>query len=124
MAEHPAKRRRFENGNGFHDDHASFPDSKHGEVGREKTTTHRERRSRISVARDNLNLNGAFAGEVYKSNMFKIQVDELLEQVRPNFSRVEQNISSQLRRVKDAIEAIPDREPITVCASFAIFDVR
>jgi U3 small nucleolar RNA-associated protein 22 len=59
-------------------------------------------------------LNRAFVGELYKSNLFKIQVDELLNQVKPDLSRVDHSISSQLRAVKDAIESIPDRAPVSV----------
>jgi U3 small nucleolar RNA-associated protein 22 len=59
-------------------------------------------------------LGGAYAGEIYKSNIFKLQVDELLSQVKPNFSRIESSIASLLRTVKNIIEAIPDREPVSV----------
>jgi U3 small nucleolar RNA-associated protein 22 len=59
-------------------------------------------------------LSRAFIGELYKSNTFKIQVDELLDQVRPDFSAIEQEIASELGTFKHAIESILDRDPETV----------
>jgi U3 small nucleolar RNA-associated protein 22 len=63
-------------------------------------------------------LGGAYAGEIYKSNIFKLQLHELLEQVKPNFSRAETSIAALLRSVKNIVEAIPDRDPVSVCMHF------
>jgi len=59
-------------------------------------------------------MSGAYTGEVYKSNLFKLQVDDLLETVRPKFPRIEKSIADLLQTVKSIIEAIPNREPISV----------
>jgi hypothetical protein len=59
-------------------------------------------------------MSGAYTGEVYKSNLFKLQVDDLLDTVRPKFSRIEKSIAELLQTVKSIVEAIPNREPISV----------
>lgn len=56
----------------------------------------------------------AYVGEVYKSNIFKLQVDELLQQVRPNYNRYAPGIEHILRTLKHVIESIPRREPLLV----------
>lgn len=61
------------------------------------------------------NTNGTtYNGEVFKSNLFKLQVDELLDQVRPVNSRKNDYIESALRTLKTIIEAIPARKPTSV----------
>lgn len=56
----------------------------------------------------------AYVGEVYKSNIFKLQVDELLEQVQPKYNQHAPTIDRILRTFKHVIEAIPRREPLLV----------
>ena len=53
----------------------------------------------------------------YSSNMFQLQVDELLLKVRPAKGRMVQ-AENALRKVKDIIEHIPNREPKPVRYSF------
>jgi hypothetical protein len=60
---------------------------------------------------DGRGLSRAFVEELYKSNTFKAQVDELLDHVRPDVSSVEQAVAKELRVLKQAIEAIPDHVP-------------
>jgi U3 small nucleolar RNA-associated protein 22 len=60
----------------------------------------------------------AFTGEVYKSNLFKLQLDELLLQVKPKLSKNASTIEALLRELKQVIEDIPLREPVTVRISF------
>ncbi|KAK5257197.1 U3 snoRNP protein [Cryomyces antarcticus] len=57
---------------------------------------------------------GAYLGEVYKSSMFKLQVDELLDQIRPKYGKKEAPAEAALRTLKSIIERIPDREPLPV----------
>ena len=52
----------------------------------------------------------AFVGEVYKSNIFKLQVDELLAQVKPP-TQSASAIEPVLRTLKGIIEQIPARAP-------------
>lgn len=67
--------------------------------------------------RDMAELTGAYTGEVYKSNMFKLQVDELLDQIRPKHGKKEAAAEKALRELKAIVENIPAREPLSV--SFA-----
>lgn len=55
-----------------------------------------------------------YAGGLYKSSMFKLQVDELLNEVRPNYEKRAAGIKSALHQLKNAIEGIEDREPLPV----------
>lgn len=57
----------------------------------------------------------AYNGEVFKSNLFKLQVDELLDQVRPVHTRKDDSIESAVRTLKTIIEEIPARTPASVC---------
>lgn len=69
-----------------------------------------------AVPRKMGNGNGtAYNGEVFKSNLFKLQVDELLEQVRPIQTRKNDTIESAVRTLKTIIEEIPARKPVSVC---------
>ncbi|EOD48163.1 putative pre-rrna processing protein utp22 protein [Neofusicoccum parvum UCRNP2] len=64
--------------------------------------------------RDMAELTGAYTGEVYKSNMFKLQVDGLLDQIRPRHGKNEAAAEKALRELKAIIEKIPAREPATI----------
>ncbi|KAF2399987.1 Nrap protein [Trichodelitschia bisporula] len=55
-----------------------------------------------------------YTGEVFRSNMFKLQVDELLEQVRPKHGKKEAAVERVLRALKTIIEQIPARDPTSV----------
>lgn len=56
----------------------------------------------------------AYTAEVYKSNVFKLQVDDLLDRVRPRYGKNQGVIDRLLRTLKAIIEEIPDRPPATV----------
>jgi U3 small nucleolar RNA-associated protein 22 len=58
--------------------------------------------------------NGVYVGNTYKSNLFKLKVDELLKQVEVDYARLEEPINALLRTLKEIIEAIPNRDPISV----------
>ena len=58
------------------------------------------------------------AGEMYNSSMFKLQLDELLAEVQPNYEKRMASIENALRRLKAVIEQIPDREPADVCTFY------
>jgi len=57
---------------------------------------------------------GVSVGNIYKSNLFKLKVDELLKQVTADYSQLEEPINTLLRTLKESIEAIPGRDPISV----------
>ncbi|KAF2869109.1 Nrap protein [Massariosphaeria phaeospora] len=57
---------------------------------------------------------GVCTAEAYKSNMFKLQVDELLDQVKPKYGRREAPAEHAMRTLKNIIEQLPGREPLPV----------
>ena len=55
-----------------------------------------------------------YDGGLYKSSLFKLQVDELLNEVRPNYEKKLGGVDDALRTLKGTIESLEDRDPITV----------
>ena len=60
-----------------------------------------------------------YAGGLYKSGMFKLQVDEMLAEIQPNYEKRAAAIDDALRRLKSLIEGIGDREALSVCYEIA-----
>ncbi|PGG97841.1 hypothetical protein AJ79_09077 [Helicocarpus griseus UAMH5409] len=56
----------------------------------------------------------AAASGVFKSNVFKLQVDELLSQLRPDHDKLLSRVEKPLRKLKSIIEKIPDIPPKAV----------
>lgn len=56
----------------------------------------------------------AYTGGTFKSNMFKLQVDEMLGQIRPGHGKRETRAEEALHKLKKTIEQIPSREPLPV----------
>jgi U3 small nucleolar RNA-associated protein 22 len=63
-----------------------------------------------------------FAGDAYNSSLFKLQVDEMLVEVKPNYAKRLGPVGNALRKLKTLIEAIPDREelPVSNCNNIRI----
>lgn len=57
---------------------------------------------------------GAYTSESFKSNLFKLQVDELLEQVKLSYSKKEAPAENAMRTLKSIIEQIPNRNALPV----------
>jgi U3 small nucleolar RNA-associated protein 22 len=57
---------------------------------------------------------GAYTAETFKSNMFKLQVDELLEQVKPKHGTKAATADNAMRTLKTIIEQIPARDALSV----------
>jgi U3 small nucleolar RNA-associated protein 22 len=55
-----------------------------------------------------------YDGGLYKSSMFKLQVDEMLAEVQPNYEKRANVIDDALRRLKCVIEGITDRDLLSV----------
>jgi hypothetical protein len=55
-----------------------------------------------------------YVGGSYKSSMFKLQVDEMLAEVQPNYEKRGPVIDEALRTLKGLIEGIEDREGLSV----------
>lgn len=63
---------------------------------------------------------GAYTSESFKSNIFKLQVDELLEQVKPKYGKKEAPVENAMRTLKTILEEIPNRDALPVCPSSMI----
>lgn len=57
---------------------------------------------------------GVYTAESFKSNMFKLQVDELLDQVKLKYGKKEAPAENAMRTLKTIIEQIPSRDPLPV----------
>ena len=62
----------------------------------------------------------------YHSNIFALKANELLAKVRPDYEGRMANVENCLRKLKDLIERIPNREAKSVCtsASFLMWPVN
>jgi U3 small nucleolar RNA-associated protein 22 len=58
--------------------------------------------------------NALYAGSLYKSSLFKLQIDELMAEVRPNYEKWLNGVDDALRRLKSLIEAIDERDGLPV----------
>jgi hypothetical protein len=120
MDEHHAKRRRVENGSNSQHQTQQGYNASH-ENGRAQSERPRSKEQGKHLARSlPTSLDQTFVGGLYKSNTFKIQIDELLDQVKRDTTSIDQDIAAELRRVKEVIESIPDREPMTVRLNYTI----
>lgn len=54
------------------------------------------------------------AGNIYNSNMFKLQMDELLAEMRPDYERRLKKVEKALHKLKAILERIPEQEPLPV----------
>ena len=57
------------------------------------------------------NPSAAYSGESYKSSLFKLQVDEMLSEVKPDYSKRFGPVDNAMRKLKTLIETIPARNP-------------
>lgn len=55
-----------------------------------------------------------YTGDLNRSSMFKLQVDEMLRVVQPNYAKLMEPMDKALRKLKVLIEGIEDRDPVTV----------
>ena len=75
--------------------------------------------TRVQTKRDSIT---SCNSGIYDSNMFKLKVNELLAKVRPEYERRMVKVENSLRKLKEIIERIPDREakPVRTFASVLI----
>lgn len=59
---------------------------------------------------------GVYTSESFKSNIFKLQVDNLLEQVRLRYGKKEAPAENAMRTLKTIIEQLPSRDALPVRA--------
>lgn len=62
-----------------------------------------------TIAKSGLSTGGAYNSSAFKSNVFKLQVDELLDQVRPRHGKRETAAEEALHALKKTIEQLPAR---------------
>ncbi|KAK0101481.1 hypothetical protein ONS95_006651 [Cadophora gregata] len=55
-----------------------------------------------------------YTGGLFKTSLFKLQVDELLAEVQPNYEKRLKGVDDLLRRLKGLIESIEDRDAVSV----------
>ena len=119
MAPHAPKRRRLDHGYG----EMSSVDSDHLENGEENSASDLNEKDNAPVAAhphpglrrtQNGDDDTIYTAALYKSSMFKLQVDEMLAEVRPNYTTQMHVLDDALRRLKVLIEGIEDREAVTV----------
>lgn len=72
-------------------------------------------RGRPTTVEAKRNLTSSWSSGTYDSNMFKLKVNELLARVRPDYERRMLKVENSLRKLKDIIERIPDRQAKPVC---------
>jgi U3 small nucleolar RNA-associated protein 22 len=73
------------------------------------------KRRKLDHAQDDEN-GALYAEGSYKSSMFKMQADEMLAEVQPNYEKRSPVMDDALRTLKGLIEGIEDREPLSVGA--------
>jgi U3 small nucleolar RNA-associated protein 22 len=55
-----------------------------------------------------------YSGEIYKSSLFKLQVDELLREVAPNYEKRFDGLIEALHKVKGLVESIEAHQALPV----------
>ena len=78
------------------------------------------KRRKLDHAQDGDN-DAIYAGGLYKSNMFKLQVDEMLAEVQPNYEKRASVIDDTLRKLKGLIEGLEPCEPLSVSPDLYFF---
>ena len=117
MSTTPLKRRKLDHGN-----HETTP--KNGVIdnnlidtedskGESPVSQSRPTQSKTKHTQDG-DESAIYSGGVYKSSIFKLQVDEMLSEVRPNYQTRLGGVDDALRKLKGLIEGIEGREPLTV----------
>ncbi|KAK1819029.1 U3 snoRNP protein [Friedmanniomyces endolithicus] len=92
-------------------DGESLPKAKPAEPGAEQQ---RQDRAGGTKARRTALDAGAYLAGTSKSNMFKLQVDELLEQIRPRRGKREEAAEKALHSLKKTFDQMPKRGPLSI----------
>jgi len=102
-------------GNKTHETHEAAPT-------KQTASSHSQAGERSYRKGDRNTQDGVYTAEVYKSNMFKLQVDELLQQVKPRYGKKEAPAENAMRTLKSIIEQLPSRGPVSVCSPGQAYD--
>ena len=95
--------------NGFEEEEDVHPSRKQTTAGKATSASKPPKRPAPSLQ------DGVYTAESFKSNMFKLQLDELLEQVKLKYGKKEASAENAMRTLKTIIEQIPSRDPLPVC---------
>jgi len=79
-----------------------------GEPEEAKRTAPRQKRSHGEAD------NAIYSGGLFKSSMFKLQVDEMLAEVKPNYEKRLSGVNDALRKLKGHIEGIEAQKSLSV----------
>lgn len=122
MAPHSPKRRKLDH----ESDLSELPDEDQSRTKIEEEATpnstpkitassRTEHKTIASQARINpLDSTAIYDGNSYKSSLFKLQVEEMLAEMRPNYKKRFSPVVDALHKLKVSIESIADKEPVTV----------
>lgn len=117
MGEHSPKRRKLEHNSSDEDEDIENEEleqeSEESEEKSEENTKSKSRNPTLKSA-SKVNFEAVHAGGLYKTAMFKLQIDDLLADVRPNYEKYSSTINGKLHEIKALIESILDREPLSV----------
>jgi U3 small nucleolar RNA-associated protein 22 len=91
------------------EEQSDFSDSSEEEAtAQAKKTVTKQKRSREDAD------SAVYAGGLFKSSMFKLQVDEMLAEVKPNYEKRLAGVNDALRKLKSNIESIAAKNPCSV----------
>lgn len=111
----PFKRRKLDHDNANESDGSSQPDGENPEEETLEVDTPATKQAQSQQKRTKDDDDSAlYAGGLYKSSLFKLQVDEMLAEVRPNYGKRFSGADDDLRQLKGLIEGIADREGLSV----------
>lgn len=118
MAENSSKRRKLEHNSSEEDEDMENEElEQESEAAEEKSAeedTKSKRKNPVSKNTSKVNFEAVYAGGMHKTAIFKLQIDDLLADVRPNYEKYSSIINSKLHEIKGLIESIPNREPLSV----------
>ncbi len=75
------------------------------------------KQARMQSKRAPNNDSAIYDAGLHKSSLFKLQVDELLTEVQPNYEKKLSGVDDALRKLKGLIEGIEDRDALSVSSS-------
>jgi U3 small nucleolar RNA-associated protein 22 len=102
MSDHTSKRRKL----------SPSPDAAPANpLNRTKFT---DQKRNVTRGKDERSAELAMASGFYKSSFFKLQMDELLEGLRPNYTKQVSKAQEPLHQIKSAIEDLSDKTPQSV----------
>ena len=114
MGPSPTKRRKLEHGDSFPDRSDSEGNSPREQVVANTleppTSLKQTRMTRVQDDDDA----ALYAGGLYKSSLFKLQVDELLREVKPDYEKRFSGVKEVLHKLKGVIESIEERDALSV----------